>query len=126
VLRLVNVFNTESCWLVSVDGAEATPEQWQILEGVLAAKRSRNDRLPIFLFGDERTAEMVPASVLKHANAFMRLFGNSAEFLARAIARSAQLYLERNDAPDRHRADAPGQAGSAEVQGVFQPARWFE
>ena len=23
--RLVNVFNTESCWLVSVDGAEATP-----------------------------------------------------------------------------------------------------
>jgi arginine decarboxylase len=97
--RLVNVFNTESCWLVSVDGAEATPEQWQILEEVLAAKRSRNDRLPIFLFGDERTAEMVPASVLKHANAFMRLFEDSAEFLARAIARSAQLYLERLPPP---------------------------
>ena len=62
--RLVNVFNTESCWLVSVDGAENTPTQWQVLEEVLAAKRSRNDRLPIFLFGDERTAEMVPASVL--------------------------------------------------------------
>ncbi len=97
--RLVNVFNSESCWLVSVDGAEATPKQWQILEEVLAAKRSRNDRLPIFLFGDERTAEMVPASVLKHANAFMRLFEDSAEFLARAIARSAQLYLERLPPP---------------------------
>ena len=68
--RLVNVFNNESCWLISVDGTEAKPSQWQVLEEVLAAKRRRNDRLPIFLFGDERTAEMVPSSVLKHANAF--------------------------------------------------------
>ena len=97
--RLAEVFNTESCWLVSVDGAEATPKQWQLLEEVLAAKRRRNDRLPIFLFGDERTAEMVPASVLKHANAFMRLFEDSPEFLSRAIARSAHLYLERLPPP---------------------------
>ena len=27
--RLVNVFNTESCWLVSVDGTEATADQWR-------------------------------------------------------------------------------------------------
>jgi arginine decarboxylase len=94
VRRLVNVFNSESCWLISIDGTEATPAQWQVLEEVLVAKRRRNDRLPIFLFGDERTAEMVPASVLKHANAFMRLFEDSAEFLARAIARTAQLYIE--------------------------------
>jgi arginine decarboxylase len=97
--RLVNVANNESCWLVSVDGAEAGPNQWQILEEVLAAKRGRNDRLPIFLFGDQRTAEMVPASVLKHANAFMRLFEDSPEFLARAIARSAELYLGRLPPP---------------------------
>jgi arginine decarboxylase len=97
--RLVEIFNSESCWLVSVDGAEAGPTQWKVLEEVLAAKRRRNDRLPIFLFGDERTAEMVPASVLKHANAFMRLFEDSPEFLARAIARAAQLYLERLPPP---------------------------
>ena len=97
--RLVEVFNSESCWLVSVDGAEASATQWQILEEVLAAKRRRNDRLPIFLFGDERTAEMVPASVLKHANAFMRLFEDLPEFLARVIARSANLYLERLPPP---------------------------
>src|SRR5215510_14237758 len=97
--RLVNVFNNESCWLISVDGTEAKPSQWQVLEEVLAAKRSRNDRLPIFLFGDERTAELVPASVLKHANAFMRLFEDSPEFIARAIARAAQLYLERLPPP---------------------------
>src|SRR5580765_6093854 len=97
--RLATVFNTESCWLVSVDGAEAKDGQWKLLEEVLAAKRARNDRLPIFLFGDERTAEMVPASVLKHANAFMRLFEDSPEFLARAISRSAQLYLDRLPPP---------------------------
>ncbi|MGB8609215.1 Orn/Lys/Arg decarboxylase N-terminal domain-containing protein, partial [Bradyrhizobium sp.] len=97
--RLVEVFNNESCCLVSVDGAEAGAQQWQILEEVLGAKRRRNDRLPIFLFGDERTAEMVPASVLRHANAFMRLFEDSPEFLARVIARAANLYLERLPPP---------------------------
>ncbi|MBX9961795.1 MAG: arginine/lysine/ornithine decarboxylase [Burkholderiales bacterium] len=97
--RLVEVFNTESCWLVSVDGAEATDSQWRVLEEVLAIKRRRNVRLPIFLFGDERTAEMVPAGVLKHANAFMRLFEDSPEFMARAVVRAAQLYLERLPPP---------------------------
>ncbi|MBW8905901.1 MAG: arginine/lysine/ornithine decarboxylase [Betaproteobacteria bacterium] len=97
--RLVHVFNSESCWLVSIDGAEANPAQWSRLEQVLAAKRRRNDRLPIFLFGDERTAETVPAAVLKHANAFMRLFEDSPEFLARAIAQSARNYLDRLPPP---------------------------
>ena len=45
------------------------------------------------------TAEMVPASVLRHANAFMRLFEDSPEFMARAIARAAQLYLDRLPPP---------------------------
>jgi arginine decarboxylase len=95
--RLAQVFNNESCWVVSVDGAggEIGPDHWQRLERVLSRKRSRNDRLPIFLFGNEYTAERVPANVLRHANAFMRLFEDSPEFLARAITRSATLYLER-------------------------------
>ena len=75
--RLAEVFNSESCWLVSVDGSEEHPNQWNKLETMLARKRARNDRLPIFLFGDSRTAEMVPANVLRHANAFMRLFEDS-------------------------------------------------
>ena len=76
--RLVHVFNTESCWLVSVDGTEDKATRWQVLGEVLAAKRQRNDRLPIFLFGDDTTAEDVPAAVLRHANAFFRLFEDSA------------------------------------------------
>src|SRR5258708_5437031 len=55
--RLVEVFNVESCWLISIDGMEDSPEQWRVLEKLLTAKRRRNQRLPIFLFGDERTAE---------------------------------------------------------------------
>src|SRR6478672_6363638 len=97
--RLVEVFNSESCWLVSVDGVEEGADQWEVLEEILAAKRRRNDRLPIFLFGDKRTAEMVPAGVLKHANAFMHLFEDSPTFLARVIARAANLYLERLPPP---------------------------
>lgn len=93
--RLAKIFNTESCWVVSVDGVGEGPDAWKHLETMLAEKRQRNDRLPIFLFGNERTAERVPASVLRHANAFMRLFEDSPEFLARTISRSAQLYLQR-------------------------------
>jgi arginine decarboxylase len=94
---LARVFNNESCWVVSVDGAAEADAKahWHRLENMLAEKRRRNDRLPIFLFGNSHTAEQVPASVLRHANAFMRLFEDSPEFLARAIARSAQLYLQR-------------------------------
>ncbi len=97
--RLVHVFNTESCWLVSVDGTEDKATRWQVLGEVLAAKRQRNDRLPIFLFGDDTTAEDVPASVLRHANAFFRLFEDSAEFMARAIAQAARNYLDRLPPP---------------------------
>ncbi|AFL54808.1 hypothetical protein ABIE78_000535 [Sinorhizobium fredii] len=97
--RLVNVFNTECCWVISVDGVEDSTTRWQILAEVLAAKRSRNDRLPIFLFGDGTTAEMVPANVLHHADAFMRLFEDSAEFMARAIVSHARNYLERLPPP---------------------------
>jgi arginine decarboxylase len=97
--RLVNVFNNESCWLVSVDGVQGQATKWQVLEEVLTAKRRRNDRLPIFLFGNHLTAEMVPAGILKHANAFMRLFEDSFEFIARVIAGAARLYVERLPSP---------------------------
>ena len=102
--RLVKIFNNESCWLVSVDGSEDAATRWQVLEEVLAAKRSRNDRLPIFLFGDELTAEQVPTGVLKHANAFMRLFEDSPEFLA-------QSHRPRGPA-------LPRASASADVQGA--------
>ncbi len=97
--RLVHIFNSESCWLVSVDGAEDAATRWQILEEVLSAKRSKNLNLPIFLFGDHTTAEMVPASVLRHANAFMRLYEDSPDFMARVIAQAARNYLDRLPPP---------------------------
>jgi arginine decarboxylase len=92
--RVARIFNNESCWLISVDGAENSDKQWERLENLLVEKRRRNRRLPIFLFGDERTAEMVPAGVLRHANAFLRLFEDSPEFLARSITSAAQRYIE--------------------------------
>ena len=97
--RLVHVFNTESCWLVSVDGSEDRATRLEVLGEVLATKRSKNNLLPIFLFGDDTTAEMVPANVLRHANAFMRLFEDSPEFMARTITRAAHNYLDRLPPP---------------------------
>jgi hypothetical protein len=41
-IRLATVFNNESCWLVSVDGSESSPTEWQVLEEMLATKRASN------------------------------------------------------------------------------------
>ncbi|MEY9626347.1 hypothetical protein ABIA27_001382 [Sinorhizobium fredii] len=103
--RLVNVFTAESCWLISVDGIEDSATRWDVLAEVLAAKRSRSNRLPIFLFGDETTAEIVPVNVLHYANTYMRLFEGSAEFMARAIVTDARNYLERLQGYCSSRAD---------------------
>ncbi|MCF1708257.1 lysine decarboxylase [Tabrizicola sp. J26] len=92
--QIAGIFNSESCWIVSVDGVEDPTTRWQVLEEILSTKRSRNQRLPIFLFGNTTTADMVPVSVLRHANAFLRLFEDSPEFLARVIAEAAQHYLD--------------------------------
>ncbi len=97
--RLATIFNSESSWLISVDGAEESDGQWSALEKLLAAKRERNAKLPIFLFGDVRTAEQVPTSVLRHANAFMKLFEDSAEFMAHAIVRAAEVYIDNLPPP---------------------------
>lgn len=94
-LRLAAVFNNESCWLISVDGSEGRRGQWDTLEKILESKRAHNAKLPIFLFGDVHTAEDVPVRVMRHANAFMRLFEDSAEFMARAIVHAAETYLQR-------------------------------
>lgn len=59
--RLVDVFNTESCWLVSIDGVENEETRWQILEQVLAAKRDRNNRLPIALAARHHLCHTVDA-----------------------------------------------------------------
>ena len=63
--RLLRLYHNESCLLVSIDGIEERDDQWEALEEMLTSVRGRNTRLPIFLLGDERTAESVPACVLK-------------------------------------------------------------
>src|SRR6476646_6296921 len=51
--RLATGRNTESCWRLSVDGAEARDGRSKILEELLGAKRARSGRLHSFLCGDE-------------------------------------------------------------------------
>src|SRR4051812_40843754 len=93
--RLARVYHNESSLLISVDDAELANGQWAALEDLLTVTRRRNARLPIFLLGDERSVESVPAQVLKHTQAFFQLHEDSPEHLARAIGQSAHLYLEK-------------------------------
>jgi arginine decarboxylase len=93
--RLASVFNNESAWLVSIDGSEATPAQWGTTRADARGQAHPQRPLPIFLFGDERTAEWCRQSVLKHCNAFMRLFEDSPEFWPAQSRSRHDVYLER-------------------------------
>ena len=104
--RLVHVFNTESCWLISVDGAENDARRaGRSCEEVLEAKRAQ-ERPPADLSVRRRhhRGDGAGQRCLRHANAFMRLFEDSPEFMARAIARAAR--------------ELPRPAAAADVQGA--------
>jgi arginine decarboxylase len=92
--RLLRLYHNASSLLVSIDGVEVRDGHWEGLEELLGAARGRNARLPIFLLGDERTAEFVPASVLQQAQAFLRLHEDSPDFLAQHVGESARRYLD--------------------------------
>jgi len=64
------------------------------LTGFVAAVRGRNPAVPIYLFGEQLSAVALPPPVLKEIHGFVNAFEDSADFVARGIARAAQDYLD--------------------------------
>ncbi|WP_215401722.1 Orn/Lys/Arg decarboxylase N-terminal domain-containing protein [Leucobacter sp. CX42] len=57
---------------------------------LVTAVRERNERLPIFLFGEQLTAREIPSDVLRHVHGCINAFEDTSEFVARSIARPAR------------------------------------
>ncbi|HOU53443.1 MAG TPA: arginine/lysine/ornithine decarboxylase [Myxococcota bacterium] len=86
-----------STFILSVDDEELEKDR----EGTLQAIRSfvqelrfRNSDIPIFLYGETRTARHIPNDVLKELHGFIHMFEDTPEFIARYVVREARSYID--------------------------------
>lgn len=56
--------------------------------------RRSNPDVPIFLYGENKTATSIPNDVLRELHGFIHMFEDTPDFVARYIAREAREYLK--------------------------------
>jgi arginine decarboxylase len=90
--------NRVSAFVYSVVGNLTHPPTGEraltALIGFVASVRRKNPTVPIYLFGERLSAVALPLPVLKEIHGFVNAFEDTAEFVARGIARAAQAYLD--------------------------------
>ncbi|KRG45004.1 lysine decarboxylase [Stenotrophomonas pictorum JCM 9942] len=84
-----------SAVLISIDGTEDTPDQFQRLETFLHEQSARRKGLPVFLYGERRTIEKVPSKLLRHIHGYVFLFEDTKNFIARQVMRAAESYMDK-------------------------------
>jgi len=87
-----------SAFVYAVTGDLARPPAGEqavtALTRFVASVRSKNPAVPIYLFGERLSAVALPPTVLKEIHGFVNAFEDTADFVARGIARAAQAYLD--------------------------------
>ncbi|ATC96777.1 arginine/lysine/ornithine decarboxylase [Pseudoalteromonas tunicata] len=90
-----------SCFILSIDDEEFGTGTAEEVEHALVALREfivqvrrRNSDIPIFLYGETRTAEHIPNDVLRQLHGFINMFEDTADFVAKYIIREAKKYLD--------------------------------
>ncbi len=73
------------------------------LYGFVAEIRRRNPDIPVYLYGETRTARHIPNDILRELHGFIHMHEDTPEFVARHIIREAKSYLD-NLAPPFFRA----------------------
>ncbi|MDR1854886.1 MAG: arginine/lysine/ornithine decarboxylase [Azoarcus sp.] len=88
-----------SAFILSIDDDEfssrdAADKAIADLRAFVEAIRRRNTDIPIFLYGETRTARHVPNDVLRELHGFIHMFEDTPEFIARYVVREAKHYLD--------------------------------
>jgi len=88
-------------FIMSIDDEEfggGSPEETQAalanLRNFVAEIRRRNPDIPIYLYGETRTARHIPNDVLRELHWFIHMHEDTPEFVARHIIREAKSYLD--------------------------------
>ncbi|MCL2162207.1 MAG: arginine/lysine/ornithine decarboxylase [Betaproteobacteria bacterium] len=88
-----------SAFILSIDDdefstREAADKAIDDLRAFVEAIRERNSDIPIFLYGETRTARHIPNDVLRELHGFIHMFEDTPEFIARYVVREAKHYLD--------------------------------
>ena len=88
-----------SAFILSIDddeftSREAADKAIDDLRAFVEAIRRRNTDIPIFLYGETRTARHIPNDVLRELHGFIHMFEDTPEFIARYVVREAKHYLD--------------------------------
>ncbi len=86
-----------SAFILSIDDEELVNKADQTiaeLRAFVEEIRFRNTDIPIFLYGETRTARHIPNDVLKELHGFIHMFEDTPEFIARYVVREARSYLD--------------------------------
>ncbi|MDR2093518.1 MAG: arginine/lysine/ornithine decarboxylase [Azoarcus sp.] len=88
-----------SAFILSIDddeftSREAADKAIAALRAFVEAIRRRNTDIPIFLYGETRTARHIPNDVLRELHGFIHMFEDTPEFIARYVVREARHYLD--------------------------------
>ena len=88
-----------SAFILSIDddeftSREAADKAIADLRAFVEAIRRRNTEIPIFLYGETRTARHIPNDVLRELHGFIHMFEDTPEFIARYVVREAKHYLD--------------------------------
>ena len=88
-----------SAFILSIDDEEVTtgPEVDKAVENLRAfitEIRFKNANIPIYLYGETRTASHIPNDILRELHGFIHMFEDTPEFVARHIIREAKAYTD--------------------------------
>lgn len=88
-----------SAFVLSIDDEEFTPgddlDQAVLdLRNFIEEVRWKNADVPIYIYGETKTARHLPNDILRELHGFIHMFEDTPEFVARHILREARSYLE--------------------------------
>jgi len=86
-----------SAFILSIDDEELVNEAEETINELRAFVeeiRFRNSDIPIFLYGETRTARHIPNDVLKELHGFIHMFEDTPEFISRYVVREAKAYVD--------------------------------
>ncbi|HPV04352.1 MAG TPA: arginine/lysine/ornithine decarboxylase, partial [Myxococcota bacterium] len=86
-----------SAFILSMDDDELANEPEETINELRAFVeeiRFRNTDIPLFLYGETRTARHIPNDVLKELHGFIHMFEDTPEFIARYVVREAKSYVD--------------------------------
>jgi arginine decarboxylase len=93
--QTVLTYSEVSAVLISLEGSEEGPHQFEKLRSLIAHMHRRNDQLPIFLFGERHSIEGLPSDLLPDIRGIVYLYEDTKRFIAKQIVHAAKKYIDQ-------------------------------